>query len=106
MADLLTTYPVRELVTKSRSYRVWVDRRRALFGSWDPTWMPKVIASAFILGGGWLAVTAHRRACKTLARLSTHEFDPIPTPNFRVMAYGIATGSIVVTIGLWVLVEG
>ncbi len=34
VADLLATYPVRELVTKSRSYRVWVDRRRALFGSW------------------------------------------------------------------------
>jgi len=78
---------------------------RALFGSWDPSWMPKLIATAFILGGGWLAVTAQRRACKTLDRLSTHEFSPIPTPNFRVMAYGVATGAVVVTIGLWVLVE-
>ncbi|GAA3688654.1 maltotransferase domain-containing protein [Gordonia hankookensis] len=32
--ELLTEHPIRELVTKSRSYRVWVDRRRALFGSW------------------------------------------------------------------------
>ena len=79
---------------------------RALFGSWDPSWMPKLIATGFILGGGWLAVTAERRACKTLARLNTHEFDPIPTPNFRVMAWGVATGAVVVTIGLWVLVEG
>lgn len=78
---------------------------RALFGSWDPSWMPKAIATGFILGGGWLAVTAERRACKTLARLSTHEFSPIPTPNFRVMAWGVATGAVVVTIGLWVLVE-
>lgn len=31
---LLVEYPVRELVTKSRTHRVWVDRRRALFGSW------------------------------------------------------------------------
>mgnify|MGYP001181274322 FL=1 len=79
---------------------------RALFGSWDPAWMPKVIASLFILGGGWLAITAQQRACKTLARLSTHEFAPIPTPNFRVMAYGVAIGAVVVTVGLWVLVEG
>ena len=79
---------------------------RALFGSWDPSWMPKVIASLFILGGGWLAVTAQQRACKTLDRLSTHEFAPIPTPNFRVMAYVVAIGAVVVTIGLWVLVEG
>ena len=79
---------------------------RALFGSWDPAWMPKLIASLFILGGGWLAITAQQRACKTLARLSTHEFAPIPTPNFRVMAYGVAIGAVVVTVGLWVLVEG
>ena len=79
---------------------------RALFGSWDPSWMPKLIATGFILGGGWLAITAERRACKTLARLSTHEFAPIPTPNFRVMAWGVAIGAIIVTIGLWVLVEG
>ncbi|GAB3134799.1 alpha-1,4-glucan--maltose-1-phosphate maltosyltransferase [Tsukamurella serpentis] len=31
---LLTDRPVRELVTKSRTFRVWVDRNRALFGSW------------------------------------------------------------------------
>jgi starch synthase (maltosyl-transferring) len=27
-------FPLRELVTKSRTSRIWVDRRRALFGSW------------------------------------------------------------------------
>ncbi|MET9203403.1 maltotransferase domain-containing protein [Gordonia sp. NPDC003585] len=34
IVELLTTYPVRELITKSRTYRVWADRRRALVGSW------------------------------------------------------------------------
>ncbi|KSU60645.1 alpha-1,4-glucan--maltose-1-phosphate maltosyltransferase [Gordonia sp. SGD-V-85] len=34
VVELLTAHPVRELVTKSRTYRVWVDRKRALFGSW------------------------------------------------------------------------
>ncbi|MDL9938782.1 DUF3416 domain-containing protein [Gordonia sp. ABSL1-1] len=34
VADLLRAHPVRELVTKSRTYRVWADRRRALVGSW------------------------------------------------------------------------
>lgn len=34
IAELFEANPVRELVTKSRAYRVWVDRRRALFGSW------------------------------------------------------------------------
>ena len=79
---------------------------RALFGEWDPSWLPKVIATVFILGGGWLAVTAERRACKTLARLDPHEFEAISTPNFKVMAYSIATGALVLTVGLWVLKTG
>ena len=76
---------------------------RGLFGEWDPVWLPKLIATVFILGGGWLAITAERRACKTLERLNTHEFEAIPTPNFKVMAYAVATGSVVLSIGLWVL---
>ncbi len=32
--DLLHDYPVRDLVTRSETYSVWVDRQRALFGSW------------------------------------------------------------------------
>ena len=79
---------------------------RALFGAWDPSWLPKAIATAFILGGGWLAITAERRACKTLARLNTHEFEAISTPNFRVMAYGVGIGALVLVTGLWVLTEG
>ncbi|MBX7494411.1 DUF202 domain-containing protein [Qipengyuania sp. 6B39] len=78
---------------------------RALFGEWDPTWLPKLIATIFILGGGWLAVTAQRRACATLARLDPHKFEAISTPNFKVMAYAVATGAIVLSIGLWVLTE-
>jgi starch synthase (maltosyl-transferring) len=31
---LTDTYPIRELVTSSDTYDVWVDRERALYGSW------------------------------------------------------------------------
>ena len=31
---VLTDFPLRELVTSSPPYQVWVDRRRALYGSW------------------------------------------------------------------------
>ncbi|GAA2068660.1 maltotransferase domain-containing protein [Williamsia deligens] len=34
VAAVLADNPVRELLTKGRSHRVWVDRARALFGSW------------------------------------------------------------------------
>jgi starch synthase (maltosyl-transferring) len=34
VVDLLTAYPVRDLVTRSDARRIWVDRRRALYGAW------------------------------------------------------------------------
>jgi starch synthase (maltosyl-transferring) len=34
LADLLWRYPVRELVTRSAEYPIWVDRPRALFSAW------------------------------------------------------------------------
>ena len=79
---------------------------KAVFGAFDPPWLAKAIATAFILAGGWLAVTAERRACKTLARLSSHELEAVSTPNFRVLAYAVLVGSIVLTAGLWVLNDG
>ena len=78
---------------------------RAVFGEFDPPWLARAIATVFILGGGWLAVTAERRACKTLGRLDPHKFEAIPTPNFKIMAYAVATGSAFLTFGLWFLTE-
>ncbi|MBV8931699.1 MAG: alpha-1,4-glucan--maltose-1-phosphate maltosyltransferase [Kutzneria sp.] len=34
VVTVMHEFPVRELVTKGRTYRVWVDRPRALYGSW------------------------------------------------------------------------
>ena len=34
VVELLHAFPLRELVTAGPSYDVWVDRRRALYGSW------------------------------------------------------------------------
>ncbi|MBX7533775.1 DUF202 domain-containing protein [Qipengyuania sp. 1XM1-15A] len=79
---------------------------RAVFGEFEPPWLAKAIATMFIVGGAWLAVTAERRACKTLRRLDPHEFEAIPTPNFKIMAYAVATGAAILTAGLWILNDG
>ena len=79
---------------------------RAVFGEFQPPWLAKAIATMFIVGGAWLAVTAERRACKTLARLDPHEFEAISTPNFKMMAYAVATGSAILVAGLWILNDG
>ena len=32
--DVLHSFPIRQLITRSKRYDVWVDRQRALFGAW------------------------------------------------------------------------
>lgn len=79
---------------------------KAVFGAFEPPWLAKAIATLFILAGGWLAIKAQRRACKTLEKLQAHEFEAISTPNFRALAYSVAAGAILLTAGLWVLNDG
>ena len=103
--------------TRKRSMTLTPLRAIAVASSWglvrfvfelpfDPPWLAKAIATVFILAGGWLAITAQKRACRTLERLDTHKFEAISTPNFRVLAYSVAAGSILLTAGLWILNNG
>ena len=79
---------------------------KALFGAFDPPWLAKAISTVFILAGAWLAITAQRRACQTVDRLHAHKFAAISTPNFRVLAYAVAAGSLLLVAGLWILNDG
>ncbi|QZD90643.1 DUF202 domain-containing protein [Qipengyuania aurantiaca] len=79
---------------------------RAVFGEFEPPWLAKAVATLFIIGGGWLAITAERRACRTMTRLDSHQYEGISRPNFRIMAFAVATGSAVLTAGLWILNDG
>ena len=79
---------------------------KALFGAFDPPWLAKAISTVFILAGGWLAIIAQQRACQTLERLHAHKFAAIRSPNFRILAYAVAGGSILLVAGLWILNDG
>ena len=79
---------------------------KAVFGEFDPPWLAKAIATVFILAGGWLAISAERRTCKTLAKLDAHRMEKTATPNFRLLAFSVAAGSLLLTAGLWILNDG
>ena len=76
---------------------------RALFGAMEPAWLPKAIATTFILAGAWVAWSAQRRTCQTMKRLHTHKFDAISTPNFRLLAYAVVVGALLLAGGIWTL---
>lgn len=79
---------------------------RAVFGEFDPPWLARAIATAFILLGAIVAFTAERRARKTLGRLTPHDTDALDIPSLSWMGWGVTAGAVVLAIALWVLHEG
>ena len=79
---------------------------KALFGAFEPPWLAKAIATMFVFAGGLLAISAQRRACKTMSRLNPHEMKRASTPNFRILGYSVAFGAALLIAGLWILNDG
>lgn len=73
----------------------------ALFGKLEPYWVPRAIATLFILIGIFIFYAAQRNGCRTKARLDTHAAEPLIGINLRLIAAFMATGSIALAIGMW-----
>jgi putative membrane protein len=78
----------------------------ALFGELQPLWLPKSIASLFILLAAAIAYTAERRACRTFGRLKAHEVAPFGTPSIRWVSWSVIAASLALIAALWLLHEG
>jgi len=74
----------------------------ALFKAMEPDWLPRLIASIFILTGITIFWLAERSACKVLQRLDAHRVVPLGRMNLRVVAILMALGSTALLIGIWV----
>lgn len=78
---------------------------RAIFGAIEPTWLPRLMASSFMALAVLIIITAERRASRALMRLSSHMVDPPKIFGLRVVAFGIAVGACILTVGIWVFFE-
>ena len=58
---------------------------QALFAQMEPTWIPKAIATAFMLIGAAIFVAAERRACSILARLQPHQVETVRVRYLRMI---------------------
>lgn len=78
---------------------------RALFGEFDPPWLAKGIATVFILLGAVVAWSAQNNACKTMARLTSHDIDKPKTLHMRWLSYIVSGGAVILALALWFLRE-
>jgi putative membrane protein len=73
----------------------------ALFDAMQPAWIPKAIATAFLVLGILIWVLAERRARAVLSRLQTHEVKPVGASNLRLMTYLMASATSALIAALW-----
>jgi putative membrane protein len=74
---------------------------RALFGTIEPFWIPRAIATLFFVLAIALVLSAERRLCRAIERLSSHKINPASQHGMQVAAYGVVAGAIVLIVAIW-----
>jgi putative membrane protein len=75
----------------------------ALFGRIEPGWLPRAIATGFLVLAIGLVVMAERRAEAVLSRMSTHVVKSSRRMNLRLLAIAISVGSVAVVAAIWMI---
>ncbi len=76
---------------------------RALFGKIEPAWLPRVIATLFLVLAIVMVLSAERRAVAALKRLSSHRIEPPSGRGLKISAFGVAGGAMIVIWAVWFL---
>lgn len=75
----------------------------ALFGKLEPAWVPKGIATIFILIGIFIFWAAQRNGCEVQSRMEAHKAAPVKTSNLKLIAGAMALASALLAIGMWTI---
>ena len=103
----------RTLLSNERTFSSWMGTGlacvgvaiglHAVFGSIDPTWLAKLVASVFLLTALAIYWAAMRQACKTYSRLRETDVAVQGAPVFKRLALMMSLGTLGVGIILWAL---
>ena len=75
----------------------------ALFPKLEPAWVPRAIATGFLLLAILIIVLAERRAAAVMNRLNATVVETAKTMNLRVFATAIAVGATALIVAIWLL---
>ncbi len=76
---------------------------QALFEKMQPQWVPKAIATAFVLIGILIFVLAERNARRILHRLKPHEVRPVGVPTIQLLTGVLGAGAAALIAALWLV---
>jgi len=69
----------------------------------EPVWVPKAIATAFLLIGIAIFIAAERRACAVVRRLHTHEVKTVRVGFLRLITAAVIAATVALIAALWLL---
>lgn len=75
----------------------------ALFNKMEPAWIPKAIATSFLLIAIVIFVAAERRACSVIARLHSHQVETVRVRNLRLITGAIILAILALIASIWLL---
>lgn len=75
----------------------------ALFGKLEPWWIPRLIATIFIIIGIFIFYQAQKNGCNVQERMAAHKSEPIDTGNLKLIAGLMALASTMLAIGMWII---
>jgi putative membrane protein len=76
---------------------------QALFEKMHPAWVPKAIATAFLLIGILVFVLADRNARRVLHRLKPHEVKPVGVASIQLLTWVLSAGAAALIAALWLV---
>ena len=74
---------------------------QGLFSAMQPPWVPRAIATGFLVLAVLVIVLAERRAAAVLQRLSTHAVITAKVIYLRLFAVLISVGAVALAVAIW-----
>ena len=101
----------RTILANERTYAGWMRTAfaaigvglgfRALFDQMQPPWLPRAIATLFMLIAVALLVAAERRAAWIVEHLHVHDVETVRVRNMRIVTAVTALATLVLLAALW-----
>ena len=106
----------RTLLANERTFAGWVRTGlaaigvgvgfQALFQTMEPSWIPKGIATTFLLLGSVVVMAAERRARAVQRRLSADIVVTARAMNLRLVTLAVAAGALALIVAIWLVPRG
>lgn len=103
----------RTVLSNERTFASWVRTGfagigiglgfHALFGRIEPLWVPRAVATAFLLIAIIIFLAADRRACTVIRRLHTHQVETVKIGVVRLITIVTVAATLALIAAIWLL---